>query len=291
MQMMFNFQVNQNLFYALAAADWRPLAKAMEKTKPRPSTGQWGTFLRNHDELDLGRLTEAQRQAVFSAFGPEKNMQLYDRGIRRRLAPMLAGDRRRIELAYSLMFTLPGTPVLRYGDELGMGDDLALPERNCARTPMQWSTEPHAGFTRADKPVLPVIEDGPYGFNKVNAADQRRDAESLLNWTERIIRMRKEVPELGWGEFTVLETGNDGVLALRYDWRNNAVVMIHNFLGEVTEIRLRSVDQKGRQLINLLTQDHSKADGRGVHRIVMEPYGYHWYRAGGLGYLLDRTSA
>ena len=110
-------------------------------------------FLRNHDELDLGRLTKAQRQTVFEAFGPDKNMQLYDRGIRRRLAPMLGGDRRRIELAYSLMCTLPGTPVMRYGDEIGMGDDLDLPERNCARTPMQWSTEPHGGFTKSDKPV------------------------------------------------------------------------------------------------------------------------------------------
>jgi maltose alpha-D-glucosyltransferase/alpha-amylase len=118
MHMMFNFQVNQNLFYALAAADVRPLQQALKKTKPRPATAQWGLFLRNHDELDLGRLTPAQRNAVFKEFGADKNMQLYDRGIRRRLAPMLAGDRRRLELAYSLMFTLPGTPVLRYGDEL-----------------------------------------------------------------------------------------------------------------------------------------------------------------------------
>ena len=113
-------------------------------------------FLRNHDELDLGRLTAAQRRRVFDAFGPTKDMQLYHRGIRRRLAPMLEGDRRRIELAYSLMFTLPGTPVLRYGDELGMGDNLHLPERTCARTPMQWSTEPRAGFTKSEKPVVPV---------------------------------------------------------------------------------------------------------------------------------------
>jgi maltose alpha-D-glucosyltransferase/alpha-amylase len=186
------------------------------------------------------------------------------------------------------MFTLPGTPVIRYGVELGMGDNLALPERNCARTPMQWSTEPHGGFTRGT-PVLPVIEHGPYGFRKINAADQRRDATSMLNWTERIIRMRKEVPEIGWGDFTVLETGNEGVLALRYDWRNNAVVVIHNLTGEAAEIKLNSVDERGRQLINLLTQDHSYANGRGVHTIVMEPYGYHWYRAGGLGYLLDRS--
>src|SRR5207248_11728182 len=129
----------------------------------------------------LGRLEKTQREAVFAAFGPEKDMQLYDRGIRRRLAPMLGGDRRRIELAYSLMFTLPGTPVLRYGDELGMGDNLKLPERNCARTPMQWSSEPHAGFTRSDRPILPVISEGVYGFHKVNAGDQRRDPDSLLN--------------------------------------------------------------------------------------------------------------
>ncbi len=130
-------------------------------------------------------------------------MQLYNRGIRRRLAPMLEGDRRRLELAYSLMMTLPGTPVIRYGDEIGMGDDLKLPERNCARTPMQWSTEPHAGFTKSDKPVMPVISSGPYGFEHVNVAAQRRDPDSLLDWMERIIRMRKEVPEIGWGDFSL----------------------------------------------------------------------------------------
>src|SRR4051794_40999270 len=120
LHMMFNFQVNQHLFYALAARDTRPLADALHATKPRPATAQWALFLRNHDELDLGRLTPEQRRRVFDAFGPEPDMQLYERGIRRRLAPMLNGDRRRIELAYSLMFTLPGTPVIRYGDELGM---------------------------------------------------------------------------------------------------------------------------------------------------------------------------
>ena len=131
-------------------------------------------------------------------------MQLYDRGIRRRLAPMLGGDRRRLELAYSLMCTLPGTPVIRYGDEIGMGDNLDLPERNCARTPMQWSTEPHGGFTKSDKPCSPPIDKGPYGYEHVNVAKQRRDPNSLLNWTERIIRMRKEVPEVGWGDFKVI---------------------------------------------------------------------------------------
>jgi maltose alpha-D-glucosyltransferase/alpha-amylase len=291
MQMMFNFQVNQHLFYALAAADCRPLVKAMKQTKPRPSTAQWGTFLRNHDELDLGRLTDEQRESVFKAFGPEKNMQLYDRGIRRRLAPMLEGDRRRIELAYSLMFTLPGTPVLRYGDELGMGDNLELPERNCARTPMQWSTEPHAGFTQSDKPILPVIDKGPYGYEHVNAAEQRRDANSMLNWTERIIRMRKEVPEVGWGDFEVLDTGTHSVLGMRYDWRNNSVLFLHNLDARPREISF-SVglkDDQGKLLVNLLTEDHSRADERGRHDVLLEPYGYRWYRVGGLDYLLKRS--
>jgi maltose alpha-D-glucosyltransferase/alpha-amylase len=291
MHMMFNFQVNQNLFYALASGDVRPLVKALQSTRPRPATAQWGTFLRNHDELDLGRLKEDQRQAVFAAFGPDKDMQLYGRGIRRRLAPMLNGDRRRLELAYSLLFTLPGTPVLRYGDELAMGDDLDLEERNGTRTPMQWSTEPNAGFTRSKRPILPVISRGPYGFDKVNAAAQRRDPQSFLNWTERMIRMRKEVPELGWGDFEVIDTKQAGVLALCYDWRNNGVLVVHNMRDELVQIELTLDRELGEKLVNLLTGDHSEADGRGRHHIVMEPYGYHWYRMGGLGYLLDRTNA
>jgi maltose alpha-D-glucosyltransferase/alpha-amylase len=291
MHMMFNFQVNQNLFYALAASDCRPLVQALKATKPRPATGQWGLFLRNHDELDLGRLTEEQRQRVFACFGPEKEMQLYERGIRRRLAPMLNGDRRRIELAYSLMFTLPGTPVLRYGDEIGMGDDLKLPERNCARTPMQWSTEPHAGFTKSDKPILPAIDDGPYGYQHVNAAEQRRDPNSLLNWTERIIRMRKEVPEVGWGDFEVLATRDPAVLAIRYDWRNNSVLFVHNLDAIPREVAFSTGlrGNEARVLVNLLTEDHSRAGEDGRHHLLLEAYGYRWYRVGGLDYLLKRS--
>jgi len=289
--MMFNFQVNQHLFYALASADTRPLAKALKATRPRPASAQWGLFLRNHDELDLGRLSKAQREAVFNAFGPDKSMQLYDRGIRRRLAPMLGGDRRRIELAYSLMFTLPGTPVIRYGDEIGMGDNLELPERNCARTPMQWSTEPQAGFTNGGKPPLPVISDGPYGYEHVNAAKQRRDPNSMLNWTERIIRMRKEVPEVGWGDFQVIDIRDPSVLIIRYDWRNNSVLFVHNLDEKPREITFSAEvrGDAGKLLINLLSEDHSRADARGRHTLVLEPYGYRWYRVGGLDYLLRRN--
>lgn len=288
MHMMFNFQVNQALFYALATADARPLVRALESTRKRPESAQWGHFLRNHDELDLGRLTETQRQRVFAAFGPSKDMQLYQRGIRRRLAPMLSGDRRRLELAYSLLFSLPGTPVIRYGDEIGMGDNLELPERNCARTPMQWSTEPQAGFSRAKKLTLPVISGGPYGFERVNAADQRTDNDSLLNWTERMIRMRKEVPEFGWGDFNILDAGEPGVLALHYRWRNDEVLAIHNLRNESVQARLRLPGDGGKVLVSLFTHERSE-NARGHHQLVLKPYGYGWYRLGGLGYLLDRS--
>ena len=290
--MMFNFAVNQTLFYALATGDTHPLGEALIATKPRPTTAQWGMFLRNHDELDLGRLSDAQRSAVFAAFAPEKNMQLYDRGIRRRLAPMLGGDRGRIELAYSMMLTLPGTVVLHYGDEIGMGENLKLPERNCARTPMQWSSEPNAGFTKSDRPVLPVVDDGPFGYRSVNVAQQRREENSMLNWMERMLRMRKEVPEIGWGDFTILPTGVPDVFAIRYDWRNNSVLFVHNLAADPRDVTIDpgvegSDDSK---LVNLLSDDHSaKSDGDDRHRITLEPYGYRWYRVGGLDYLLRRS--
>jgi len=293
LQMMFNFQVNQNLFYGLATSDSGPLVKALKATKPRPATAQWGHFLRNHDELDLGRLSKEQRQAVFDAFAPELNMQLYERGIRRRLTPMLQGDRRRLELAYSLLMGLPGTPVVRYGDEIGMGDNLLLPERQSARTPMQWSAEDQGGFSTNRKTILPVISAGAYGYQHVNVAEQRRDPNSLMNWMERMIRMRKEAPEVGWGNYEVLPAGSPAILAIRYDWRDNAVVIVHNLSANPCEARL-SVGlpgDEGRRLVNILSTDHSTADNSGKHSILLEPYGYRWYRAGNLRYLLKRSDA
>jgi maltose alpha-D-glucosyltransferase/alpha-amylase len=285
MHMMFNFMVNQNLFYALASSDVRPLARALRQTRKRPDTAQWANFLRNHDELDLGRLTTAQRSLVFKEFGPHKSMQLYQRGIRRRLAPMLGDDRRKLELAYSAMFTLPGTPVIRYGDEIGMGDDLRLPERMSVRTPMQWSSEPQGGFTQAAKPVLPVIDDPVYGFQRVNVAAQRRDNDSLLNWTERIIRMRKECPEIGWGSWTILGARNRTALVIRYDWRGNSVIVAHNFSPQPQPIVFDAGDDT---LVCLISNEHSHGR-KGVHHVTLEAWGYRWFRVGGLAYILERT--
>jgi maltose alpha-D-glucosyltransferase/alpha-amylase len=286
--MMFNFFVNQHMFYALASGDSAPLADAIQATQRKPEYAQWASFLRNHDELDLGRLTRKQRQVVYSKFGPEKSMQLYDRGIRRRLAPMLSG-RPQLELAYSLMFSLPGTPVLRYGDEIGMGDDLKLPDRNSVRTPMQWSDEPQAGFSTASKTLLPVIDDGIWGYKRINVAAQRRDPNSMLNWTERMIRLRNECPEIGWGTCKILNTGTPGILAMRYDWRNNSLVTVHNFEEKPKKIRLNVGVPQGDRLINLIAGEHSQADANGKHTIVLEEYGYRWFRVGNLNYRLNRV--
>ncbi|WP_029010997.1 alpha-amylase family protein [Azospirillum halopraeferens] len=290
MHMMFNFPVNQSLFLALATGDARPLVAALEETRGKPDSAQWASFLRNHDELDLGRLSDEERDAVFAAFAPDPDMQLYGRGIRRRLAAMLDGDPRRLHQAYSLLFTLPGTPVLYYGDEIGMGDDLSLKERDSVRTPMQWSPESCGGFTAAERPVRPVISGGAFGYERVNVAMQRRDPESLFNWMERIIGLRKECPEIGWGTMTVLNTGNPAVLGLRYDWRNNTIVCLHNLAAKPCEITIRTGgDDDSPCLINLLSEEHSRAGDDGRHCILLEGHGFRWFRQGGLDDVLRRT--
>jgi len=287
MHMLFNFYVNQHVFYALASGETGPLARAIEETQSIPEYAQWASFLRNHDELDLGRLSNQQRHAVYEKFAPDKEMQLYGRGIRRRLAPML-GNRQQLEMAYSLMFSLPGTPVLRYGDEIGMGDNLDLVQRNAVRTPMQWSSEPQAGFSTATKTILPLISKGPYSYERVNVESQRVDLNSMLNWTERMIRLRKECPEFGWGDYQILPTSSSHVLAIRYEWRKNSLVVLHNFHEKACSITVEIPGKEGRQLTNLLPGEHSEAMSNGKHKIVLEGYGYRWYRVGGLGHILRR---
>jgi maltose alpha-D-glucosyltransferase/alpha-amylase len=174
-----------------------------------------------------------------------------------------------------------------------MGDNLKLPERNCARTPMQWSTEPNAGFTKSDKPVMPVISAGPYGFEHVNVAAQRRDPNSLMNWMERIIRMRKETPEIGWGDFSFISSRTTDILIMRYEWRDNSVICVHNLspLPREVSFSVGTGQEQVCSLINLLSDDHSQPTEGNTHQILLEPYGYRWYRVCGLDYLLRRSPA
>ncbi|WP_183495387.1 alpha-amylase family protein [Neolewinella aquimaris] len=279
LHMMFNFYVNQFLFHALASKDTGPLRKALEQTRMDLPMAQWGHFLRNHDELDLGRLSEEQRQLVFEHFGPKKEMQLYDRGIRRRLAPMLS-DRPQIELAYSLMFSLPGTPVMRYGDELGMGDDLSLKERDAVRTPMQWSEDSNAGFSSASTKDLvhPLIDKGPYAFRLLNVEEQMRRDDSLLNWTKRMVRLRKECPEIGYGEWELVDTGQPAVLGIRYRFRGKIVLILHNLSDEPLVVELKKKPETACRLIDLREVVALAPEKDGTHLVRLGSLGYRWFR-------------
>ena len=206
-------------------------------------------------------------------------MQLYERGIRRRLAPMLQGDRRRIELMKSLLFTLPGTPVIRYGEEIGMGDDLSLPERNAIRTPMQWSERPNGGFSSAppDQLAVPAIGAGEYRYEQVNVALQRLQDDSLLNWTERAIRTRKECPEFGWGDSTFLATSQSEVLAHTCTWKGRSVAAIHNFSRARRTVRVEW--PTGTRNLQHLFGRGVPAPSRGLLDVVdLDGYDYRWVR-------------
>lgn len=275
--MCFNFWANQHMFLALAREQAEPLLRAYRDLPPLPRLCQWNNFLRTHDELDLARLSEDERQEVFRAFGPDKHMQLYGRGIRRRLAPMFGNDRRRLELAHSLMLTLPGTPVLRYGDEIGMGDDLRLESRHSVRTPMQWSAEANGGFSTAppEQCYLPVISEGEYGYQQVNVERQRRDPDSLLDWLERMLRRRKEYPEFGEGACTWLDSGHPAVLAHRLDRDGRSVAVLHNLGGRTQEVSL-PLDVLAGCNHDILTDEYCDDPEGDRRRIRLGPYGYRW---------------
>ena len=282
-QLLFNFILMQSIYLGFARQDARPIAKALRETVRKTDDQQYANFLRNHDELTLDKLTDAQRQEVFDAFGPEEDMQLFGRGLRRRLPSMLDGDEQRIRMAYSLLFSLPGTPVLFYGEEIGMAENLAIEGRLSVRTPMQWSGEKNAGFsTAAPSRLRRAVVEGRFGPLAVNAADQRREPDSLLSWMERVIRRRRETPELAWGTWQVLETDVDAVLAHRCDWEGRSVVAVHNLGADpcVVGVELGDVPE-GATLDDLLDERPAldEIDGTSLE-LKLGGYGYRWYRIG-----------
>jgi maltose alpha-D-glucosyltransferase/alpha-amylase len=277
LHLLFDFLVNQPLFLALARQEAAPLVHCLQRLPPIPETCQWAHFLRGHDELDLGRLTEQDRQAVFAAFGPDPDMQLYGRGIRRRLAPMFDGDLRRVEMAHSLIFSLPGTQVIRYGDEIGMGDDLSLKERNSVRTPMQWSPGESGGFSTARRADLirPVIQSERYGPDRVNVQDQLSDPDSLLSRMQRLIALRRSCPEVGFGETVLVETDQPAVFAHLCRWRGHAVLALHNLSAEPRQARIDAGVLEGRPLVALAgdrVYPPSQQD------FELDAFGYRWLR-------------
>jgi maltose alpha-D-glucosyltransferase/alpha-amylase len=281
MQMMFNFWGNQHLFLALAQESAQPLMQAFNELPPVPPTGQWANFIRNHDELTLDQLSNDQQNKIAAAFAPNREtMWIFDRGIRRRFAPMVNGDPKRLRLAYSLLLTLPGTPVINYGEELGMGDDLSLEERSPARTPMQWSNARNGGFSTAsaDQLILPVISEGQYSYKHLNVGIQQRYSDSLLNWMECAIRLRRECPELGWGTWQFLETSHSSVLACRCEWQGGVVIAVHNLAKTDCTVSLKLEKDTGKCLIDLFTNQPDEVISSPAHNVQLTGYGYRWLR-------------
>ncbi len=269
LHMVLDFIGNQALYLALARGEAEPLAQALRDFPEIPPSASLGRFVRNHDELTLDKLSEAERSEVFARFGPDPDMQLYGRGLRRRLPAMLGGDPRAIRMVYSLAFSLPGTPVLFYGEEIGMAENMAIDGRYAVRPPMQWS--PDGGFSTTTDLRRPLVE-GEYGPERVNVAAQRRDPDSLLNWFERLIRRRRECPELGFGTLTLLETGAPSVLAHRCDWEGSTIVAVHELGGQSAEVPLPVSD--GESLVDLFGDEEHALPAT----LYVKPYAAHWFR-------------
>jgi maltose alpha-D-glucosyltransferase/alpha-amylase len=280
MDLLLNFVLNAHLMHALAVERAGPVVDGLDRLPDPPKHGRWANFLRNYDELNIGRLRDEDRLEVFKRFAPEEGMRIYGRGIRRRLAPILDGDRSRIELALSLLFSMPGVPLVVYGDEIGMGDHLSLPGRTAVRTPMQWSDERNAGFSTAptESLVRPVVDDGEFDYRRVNVAAQRANPESLLNWTERLIATRHECPEVGTHDYEVLDTADESVLAMRYPGDGGAVVVVHNLASEAKTVEV-DTGPTSRRSVNHLVGD-AELVGNGVGEIALDGYDCGWYRIG-----------
>jgi maltose alpha-D-glucosyltransferase/alpha-amylase len=280
-QMMFDFLLNPRVWLALARSDAEPLIEALTTAVRLPEGGQWVSFLRNHDELDLSRLTDEQRGDVFRAFAPRREMRLYGRGIRRRLAPMLRGDRRRIELAYALQFSLPGTPALRYGEEIGMGEDLSLDGREAIRTPMQWDDTSNAGFSAAAPDALfrPVAMRGRFGAKKVNVRAQQQDPNSLLRWFENLIHTLRTAPEIGTGTCSVIDAPLPrSVLAHRFDAPAGSILLLHNLADTPVTVNIGAQPNMNGNPYDLFVDGPYAAPTEKLTDLALNGWGYRWIR-------------
>ena len=239
----------------------------------------WANFVRNHDELSLDKLSEEERQEVFAAFGPDEGMQMYGRGIRRRLPTMLNGDERRLRLVYSLMFALPGIPTLFYGEEIGLAENLASrgATRCACRCSGRTSRTAASPPPRRRRCAAPPSDDPRYAAERLNVAAQRRDPNSLLNWMERLIRQRKERPEIGWGQYQLVETAEPAVFAHRCDWDESAVLIVHN-LDRQHGHRRRAPRPGRAPERNPRGQRLPDRSPRNSDELEIAGYGYRWFR-------------
>lgn len=271
--MAFHFPLMPRIFMALKQQDASPLHWALDNTPQIPSSAQWCTFLRNHDELTLEMVTEEERRWMWQQYAPEPRMRL-NLGIRRRLAPLLDNDPQRIALANSLLFTLPGAPIIYYGDEIGMGDNIWLPDRNGVRTPMQWDDSPSAGFSESLQLYSPIIDTPPYDYPTVNVAAQMADPSSLWHVIHRMIQLRKRHPVLADGELTWIETGRPAVMAFIRSNSQDRILALQNLSSTTQSIQLGIPDSPAAYH-DLLTHREYLLSNRHLH-LTLAPLQYLW---------------
>ena len=277
--MGFHFPVMPRLFMAVRKEDRTPIVEILQQTPDIPDNCQWAIFLRNHDELTLEMVTDEDRDYMYREYAMDPRMRI-NVGIRRRLAPLMDNGRRRIELMHSLLFTLPGTPVMYYGDEIGMGDNIYLGDRNGVRTPMQWTSDRNAGFSRADGARLyaPVIADPVYGYQAINVEAQDRIKTSLLHWVKRLIKVRQRYPAFALGKLRFVNPDNPRVLAFTREYQGQTIFIICNLsrFAQPAVIDLR--DWEGYVPVELMGETPFPRISSMPYQLSMGPYMFLWFR-------------
>ncbi len=276
--MAFHFPLMPRLFMAIAQEDRLPITDIIRQTPEPPANCQWGMFLRNHDELTLEMVTDRERDYMYKFYANDPRAKI-NVGIRRRLAPLLNNDRRKIELLNSLLMSMPGTPILYYGDEIGMGDNIFLGDRNGVRTPMQWSPDRNGGFSRANPAqlFLPPIMDPVYGYDAVNVERQAEDSTSLLNWVKRLLAVRRSRSTLGRGRVSLLYPGNRKVLAYCVSYEDEVVLCVANLARSAEPVELDLSAFKGRVPIELLSRSAFPPIGDLPYLLTLQPYAFYWF--------------
>jgi maltose alpha-D-glucosyltransferase / alpha-amylase len=277
--MCFNFPLMPRMFMALRRAQRHPITEILAQTPDPPEGGQWGIFLRNHDELTLEMVTDEERDYMWNEYAKDPRMKL-NIGIRRRLAPLIDNDRRVMELFHAMLFSLPGSPILYYGDEIGMGDNIFLGDRDGVRTPMQWSPDRNAGFSRADFAQLysAPLMDPVYGYQALNVEGELRDPSSLLHWLQRMLQVRKRHPLFGIGTFEVLSAENPSVLAYVREWDDDVVLCVNNLSRFAQPVELSLQRFEGRTPIELLGRVPFPRIGELPYLLTLGPYGFYWFQ-------------
>jgi len=277
--MAFHFPLMPRLFMGVRSEDWHPIVDMFTHTPAIPENCQWCLFLRNHDELTLEMCAGEERDYMYYAYARDPQMRR-NIGIARRLTPLLDNDRRKIELLNSLVFTLPGSPIIYYGDEIGMGDNIHLGDRNGVRTPMQWTADRNGGFSKADpsKLYLPVISDSVYGFQAINVESQRQSQHSLLHWMKRRIAGRKQHPAFGRGTLAFLRPRNDKVFAYIREYRGDTLLLVHNLADTAQAVELDLAQFEGTAPIELFGNSRFPTIGKHPYALSLTPYGYYWFK-------------